>query len=66
MDWWFIECIPIALFLNNSSIDKVGLLDLHKLLLEGSQFSTLEVHKMKEFHVGQKVELMEGWKDHFF
>ncbi len=56
----------IALFLNNSSIDKVALLDLHKLLLKGSQFSTLEVHKMKDFHVGQKVELMEGWKDHFF
>jgi hypothetical protein len=57
-----VECTPTILFMNNFTIDVVGFVNPHKVVVKRSAFSTLaNVHEMKMFQtLGQKVQLMDG------
>jgi hypothetical protein len=57
-----VECTPTILFMIFFTIDVVGFVNPHKVVVQRSAFSTLaNAHEMKMFQtLGQKVELMEG------
>ncbi len=57
-----VEFTPTILFMNHFTIDVVGFVNPHKVVVQRSAFSTLaNAHEMKKFQtLGQKVKLMEG------